>query len=72
MINGIGVGEAITIVTLGAGVVAWAVRLEGRINTSDARYDALQKAYLADAGETREDIQYIRERLDRVLERRGQ
>jgi hypothetical protein len=42
------------------GVVVWLIRLEGRINT----HEALQK-------EMKEDVQYIRDRIDRALNGHG-
>jgi hypothetical protein len=36
--------------------VVWLIRLEGRVNTQDARYQDL-----------RDDLKYIRERIDRAL-----
>lgn len=42
--------------TIGGGIV-WALRLEGRVNTTDKRFEDLK-----------EDVSYIRERIDKALD----
>lgn len=44
---------------LSVAIVVWLVRLEGRVNGHDAEHK-----------QTREDIRYIRDRIDRALEDR--
>jgi hypothetical protein len=44
-------------ITVLAGV-AWALRLEGRVNTTTDRFNDLK-----------EDVEYIRERIDKALDR---
>ena len=39
------------------GGIGWALRLEGRVNTTDRRFDDL-----------RADVQYIRERIDQAID----
>jgi hypothetical protein len=39
------------------GIIVWAVRVEGRVNGHDREIQS-----------TREDIKYVRERIDRALE----
>jgi hypothetical protein len=43
---------AITVI----GGIAWALRLEGRVNTTQSRFDDLKA-----------DVQYIRSRIDRAI-----
>ena len=38
--------------------IGWAIRLEGRVNTTDRRFDDLK-----------EDVQYIRSRIDEAMGR---
>jgi S1-C subfamily serine protease len=45
-------------VTLCVGAIVWFVRLEGRVNTTEQRHE-----------DTREDIKYIRERIDKALDK---
>lgn len=50
---------AAAVITVGVpilGGVIWLIRLEGRVNTHQALHDALK-----------DDVQYIRERIDRAL-----
>lgn len=47
---------AVALAGTAVGVIVWLVRLEGRINTNEA----LQKTVL-------EEVQYIRQRIDRAL-----
>jgi glutathione S-transferase len=55
------VGEKLTIATLLLAAVVWAVRLEGRVNANErAAGDAITLF--------REDLKYIRDRIDRALE----
>lgn len=49
-------GQAIPALTIASGVVIWLIRLEGRVNTNEALHGALK-----------EDVRYIRERIDRAL-----
>lgn len=46
---------AIVLPVLGA--IIWLIRLEGRVNTSEKRFDDLK-----------DDVKYIRERIDNALE----
>lgn len=46
----------VTIVLAAIGVIVWLVRLEGRVNNHDASLK-----------EFREDIRYIRDRIDRAV-----
>ena len=39
------------------GGIGWALRLEGRVNTADRRFDDL-----------RDDVQYIRQRIDQAID----
>ena len=55
------VGEITTAIGAAIGVVVWLVRLEGAQKTQGARHDALEK----DVDEVKDDIKYIRERIDR-------
>lgn len=57
-----GVGEWITLAVLALSAVVWAVRLEGRVDAQERE----NKAVLA---QLREDVVYIRSRLDQALAR---
>lgn len=54
------VGLAVAMALPAGGVVVWLLRLEGRVNTNQALHNEL-----------REDVKYIRERIDRALNGRG-
>lgn len=58
-----GVGEAITALGVFVGLVVWAVRVEGRVNTHDVRHDEHDRRH----GEVREDLTYIRKRIDEAI-----
>lgn len=46
-----------TVAVPAIGVIIWLLRLEGRVNTSEQRFTDLK-----------EDVQYIRQRIDKALE----
>jgi hypothetical protein len=52
-------GTLTVIASMSVAVVVWLVRLEGRVNAHDTEHK-----------QTREDIRYIRDRIDRALEDR--
>jgi hypothetical protein len=58
-----GMGETMTALGIVVGLVAWAVRQEGRINLHAALHEEHAKRH----HEIKEDIEYIRERIDRAL-----
>lgn len=51
-----GQGEMVTLSLAGIGFVVWCIRLEGRVNTSEALHKELK-----------EDVVYIRQRIDQAL-----
>lgn len=51
-----GLDEAMVLAVPAVGVIVWLVRLEGRINAHDLILSSL-----------REDVRYIRDRIDRAL-----
>lgn len=55
---------ALTVVLSLLGGVVWLVRLEGRVNAQARDIVAVQQASEA----VREDLKYIRERIDRALD----
>lgn len=57
----LGVGGAII------GICAWLFRLEGRVNTHDTKHDQHALCRL----EMREDLRYIRERIDFALDNKS-
>jgi hypothetical protein len=54
-------GTIVTIAGLAVAGVIWLVRLEGRVNGHDIEHKT-----------TREDIRYIRDRIDRALNGHGE
>jgi hypothetical protein len=50
-------GPVITLILAGIGGVVWLVRLEGRINGHDTEFRQM-----------REDVTYIRQRIDKAIE----
>ena len=48
--------NAIPLALSAVGVIVWLIRLEGRVNTHAQRFNDLK-----------DDVQYIRERIDRAL-----
>jgi hypothetical protein len=74
LLNGMTLPQVLSIGAMVVSLTAWAVRAEGRI-------DSLQRQHVADVAtlkeqqdrairQTRDDIAYIRERLDQVLDTR--
>jgi hypothetical protein len=59
----------VTVATLAIGAIVWAVRLEGRQQTTEAELAALRQRHVETVQEFREDLRYIRQRLDQVLDR---
>lgn len=56
-------GELVTGAVTLVALVAWAVRQEGRINLHAALHEEHAKRH----AEIKEDVNYIRERIDRAL-----
>lgn len=56
-----GVGAAVV------GAVVWLVRLEGRVNSHDRELADHKKHTSEDISQLREDVKYIRDRIDRAL-----
>jgi hypothetical protein len=50
------IGTMASVSAMAVAVVVWLIRLEGRINTQDVLHTALK-----------EDVRYIRDRIDRAL-----
>lgn len=47
------------------GAVVWLIRLEGRVNTNEALHGTLKEGH----DELKDDVRYIRERIDTALSR---
>lgn len=58
-----GAGEVMTGVGAVVAVVVWLVRIEGRVNGHDREHMEHAKRH----DEMREDLSYIRDRIDRAL-----
>lgn len=63
--------EWVAIAALAIAGIVWAVRLEGRVNTQDREIAAVQRQHREAVGQFREDLTYIRRRLDEALDRGG-
>ncbi len=63
-----GAGFWLTAATAVLSLVVWLVRLEARIQANDAAIEAHEKAQAEINRTLREDLTYIRERIDRALE----
>ena len=50
-------------VVAGVGALAWLFRLQSRVDVHDSEIAAMKET----AAETRDDVAYIRERIDRAL-----
>jgi hypothetical protein len=61
-------GAVITLASLLVGSVVWLVRQEGRINGHDRELRDIKDANDTAVQTIRRDVEYIRERIDRVLE----
>lgn len=51
-------------------VIVWAVRIEGKVNAHDREIEQLRADTKGEMATLREDVRYIRDRIDVVLERR--
>jgi hypothetical protein len=63
LFKGFSMGEVLTGIGIVVAAVAWAVRQEGRINLHAALHEEHAKRH----AEIKEDVNYIRERIDRAL-----
>ena len=54
----------VTVATVVAGALIWLIRLEGRVNAQDLQ---LQNSFQQNQ-QIRQDLQYIRQRLDQALD----
>ncbi len=52
-----------TLTLTGLGALVWLIRLEGRVNTGEALHANLRDSH----AELKEDLRYIRDRIDRAL-----
>jgi len=64
-------GTVVTIVALAVAALVWLVRLEGRVNGHERELQDVKKGHDSDITGIRNDLQYIRDRIDRVLEKRA-
>jgi hypothetical protein len=62
----IGFGEWLTIGTFVVGIVVWAVRLEGRLNSQEQQLDDVRLQQSQNIQQFREDLAYIRSRIDQA------
>lgn len=56
-------GAALTVAISFVGAVIWLIRLEGRVNTNEALHGSLKDSH----DELKEDVRYIRQRIDAAL-----
>lgn len=56
-------GVALSMAASFVGAVIWLIRLEGRVNTGEALHHNLEKSH----DELKDDVRYIRDRIDRAL-----
>jgi hypothetical protein len=61
-------GEWLTLALVGAGALIWFVRLEGRVNAQDLQIRTTATTSQQENKQIREDLQYIRQRLDLALD----
>lgn len=59
-------GAALTVAGSFVGAVIWLIRLEGRVNTNEALHATLKDSH----DELKDDVRYIRERIDTALSRK--
>lgn len=71
MLRRVSLYEWIAIAVLALTGVVWAVRLEGRVNTQDRELSTLQQQHREAIQQFRDDLSYIRRRLDEALLRGG-
>lgn len=75
----VSIGDYLLIASLALAGVVWAVRLEGRVNTTEAaiaaravvvdqRVDGVEQQQKESIDQVRQDLAYIRARLDQVLD----
>lgn len=64
----IGLSNWLTIVALAIAAVVWAVRLEGRQDAQDRELATLKQVHKDTLEQVRQDLQYIRTRLDAALD----
>jgi hypothetical protein len=60
-------GLVLTAGGVAVGAVVWFVRLEGRVNTNEALHASLKENH----DELKDDVKYIRSRIDRALNGHG-
>lgn len=56
-------GTALSIALSFVGGVIWLIRLEGRVNTGEAVHELLKESH----EELKNDVRYVRERIDDAL-----
>lgn len=57
------VGDVVSVLVPAIGALAWLMKLHGRQNTLEVQHNGLKE----DVDEVRDDVKYIRERIDRAL-----
>lgn len=65
----VGAAEVITIAVLVVGLIVWAVRLEARVDAADRAVSDVRAEHDKDLRQFREDLGYIRTRIDEALAR---
>lgn len=68
MLRRVSLFEWIGIAVLVLGAVIWSIRLEGRVQATERDLSTLRLQHEQAVQQTREDVSYIRERIDRILE----
>ena len=61
--------EFLAVLGFVAGLIIWAVRLEGRVDTQQTQLNTQRENHALAIEQLRDDIGYIRRRLDLVLDR---
>ena len=63
----LGVAETLTIAALVVGVIVWAVRLEGLVHAQQREIDDVKQQQVVTVQQFREDLAYIRSRIDAAI-----
>jgi hypothetical protein len=59
----------VTLASIAIGSVIWLVRLEGRVNSHDREIKDVKDSHESDMQQIRLDLNYIRGRIDRAIEK---
>jgi hypothetical protein len=62
-------GTIVTVVCCAIAALVWLVRLEGRVNSHDREIKDVKDSHESDMQQIRLDLNYIRGRIDRAIEK---